>query len=88
MNADDLFIKLNYLGPNGQTLNIEQKAALQTSLPLLKKNSKFDRVIFWGKIVGLQRDYLIAQGFGTSLIGTPKSFCRLIPNKFHLTNSL
>lgn len=48
----------------GNILNIEQRAALQTSLTILKKNYKFQRVFFWGKILGSKEDYFIAQGRG------------------------
>lgn len=76
MNSEDLFIKLNYLGPCGHTLNLEHRSALQTTLPLLQKNCKLDRVKFWGKILGISRDYLIAQGFSVNRFGGVKNFCR------------
>lgn len=64
MNAEDLTLKIGYIQQaNAHTLNIEERAALQSSLALLKRNGKFSRVVFWGKIFGLKRDYLIAQGY-------------------------
>ncbi|CAB1429317.1 unnamed protein product [Pleuronectes platessa] len=45
-------------------LNVEQRAALQTSLVILQKNYKFQRVLLWGKVLGLKADYFIAQGRG------------------------
>lgn len=77
MNAEDLFVKLDFLGPSGHTLNLEERAALQSSLLILKKNAKFRRVQFWGKVFGANRDYLLAQGTGENLLDR-KSFCRFV----------
>lgn len=77
MALDEL--KLNYFGPSGHTLNIEQRSVLQSSLPLLKKNLKLDRIQFWGKIFGTSKDYLIAQGFGNDAFDTKKTFIRYSP---------
>jgi hypothetical protein len=77
MNCDDWY-KLEYLSTSGHTLNVEERSALQTSLQLLKRNCKFKRVHFWGKVYGTHRDYLIAQGFGNNLLRGKKSFCRSV----------
>ncbi|XP_060948035.1 radial spoke head protein 9 homolog [Limanda limanda] len=45
-------------------LNEEQRVALQISLVILQKNYKFQRVLLWGKVLGLKADYFIAQGRG------------------------
>lgn len=64
MNAEDVTQKLNYIQQaNAYTLNIEERAALQSSLLILKRNGKFSKLVFWGKIYGLKKDYLIAQGY-------------------------
>ncbi len=76
MIAEDLNSKLDFIASNGVILNVEEKSALQTSLLVLKKNCKFKRTQFWGKIIGLQKDYLIAQGYGNNLFGTKKTFTR------------
>lgn len=47
----------------GQTLTVEQKASIQTSLNVLKRESKFDTVKFLGRLSGSRGDYLLAQGF-------------------------
>jgi len=39
---------------------------MQSSLPILKKNYKFNSVFFWGKLQGLTADYLIAKGIEES----------------------
>uniref|UniRef100_A0A3Q1HC66 Radial spoke head protein 9 homolog n=1 Tax=Acanthochromis polyacanthus TaxID=80966 RepID=A0A3Q1HC66_9TELE len=64
MDSDSLFFSLELVAGSGNSLSLEQKAALQTSLVILKKNYKFQRVLFWGKILGLRQDYFIAQGRG------------------------
>ncbi|XP_049445708.1 radial spoke head protein 9 homolog isoform X1 [Epinephelus fuscoguttatus] len=64
MDSDSLYYSLELVGGSGNNLNVEQRTALQTSLVLLKKNYKFHRVLFWGKILGLKEDYFIAQGRG------------------------
>lgn len=53
---------LEHVAGSGCNLNIEQRAALQSSLSILKKNYKFHRILFWGKILGVIEDYFIAQG--------------------------
>jgi hypothetical protein len=76
MIAEELHARLENIGSSGHTLNIEERSALQTSLLVLKRNCKFKRVHFWGKVFGLNRDYLVAQGFSSNYFGTKKSFTR------------
>ncbi|XP_061566414.1 radial spoke head protein 9 homolog [Cololabis saira] len=64
MDSSSLCRDLDLVAGNGCILTVEQRAALQVSLVSLKKNHKFTRVLFWGKILGLERDYFIAQGRG------------------------
>ncbi|KAK9533413.1 hypothetical protein VZT92_008532 [Zoarces viviparus] len=64
MDSSMLSDSLELVAGSGIILSVEQRAALQTSLVLLKKNYKFHRVLFWGKILGIKRDYFIAQGRG------------------------
>ncbi|XP_029281631.1 radial spoke head protein 9 homolog isoform X2 [Cottoperca gobio] len=64
MDSNSLYYSLELVAGSGSTLNVEQRTALQTSLVILKKNYKFRRVLFWGKILGLKEDYFIAQGRG------------------------
>ncbi|TNN61569.1 Radial spoke head protein 9 [Liparis tanakae] len=64
MDSNSLYYSLELVSGTGSTLSVEQRAALQTSLVMLKKNYKFHRVLFWGKILGLNSDYFIAQGRG------------------------
>ncbi|XP_031437919.1 radial spoke head protein 9 homolog [Clupea harengus] len=62
MDSTSLFYALDLVSGAGLTLSSEQKAALKTSLIILQKNYKFQRVLFWGKILGITGDYFIAQG--------------------------
>ncbi|KAJ8409171.1 hypothetical protein AAFF_G00241920 [Aldrovandia affinis] len=62
MDSSTLYYSLELVSGNGLILSCEQKAALQTSLVILKRNYRFSRVLFWGKILGVKGDYFIAQG--------------------------
>ncbi|XP_018551686.1 LOW QUALITY PROTEIN: radial spoke head protein 9 homolog [Lates calcarifer] len=73
MNSDSLYYSLELVAGSGYTLNIEQRAALQTSLVILRKNYKFQRVLYWGKILGLKEDYFIAQGRGEDEMNDKKN---------------
>jgi len=48
---------------------------MQSSLPILKKNYKFSKVLFWGKLQGMQADYLIAKGIEESYTTTKFFYC-------------
>ncbi|XP_046878309.1 radial spoke head protein 9 homolog isoform X1 [Hypomesus transpacificus] len=62
MDSNTLYYSLDLVSGTGLTLSSEQRAAMHTSLVILKKNYKFNRVLFWGKILGIKGDYFIAQG--------------------------
>ncbi|KAK0141490.1 Radial spoke head protein 9 [Merluccius polli] len=64
MDSSTLRYSLDLVSGNGYTVSGEQRAALHTSLQLLKKNYRYTRVLFWGKVLGLKQDYYIAQGKG------------------------
>ena len=64
MDSEGLHLNIEYLSGSGVVLSPEQKAALQTSLVIMKTNYKFEKVKLWGKILGLKEDYFIAQGSG------------------------
>ncbi|XP_069014490.1 radial spoke head protein 9 homolog [Embiotoca jacksoni] len=64
MDSQSLYYSLELAAGGRYILNVEQRTALQTSLVILKKNYKFNRVLFWGKIMGLKQYYFIAQGRG------------------------
>lgn len=76
MDSNSLYYSLEFVAGSGYTLNVEQRAALQTSLVILMKNYKFHRVLLWGKILGLKEDYFIAQGRGEDEMQDKKYFYR------------
>lgn len=68
MEIQRLFQELDFVASTGVILSIEQKTALQTSLPVLKAENKFHGLFFWGKIIGIGRDYYIAKGVGENYL--------------------
>ena len=78
MEADTLHLDIDYVGSSGIILSTEQKAALQSSLVILKSNYKYKRVLFWGKIFGVKNDYFIVQGIGMDELKDRHSLYRLV----------
>lgn len=76
MDSQSLHSSLEYVGGSGYNLNIEQRTALESSLLILKKNYKFHRLLFWGKILCLKEDYFIAQGRGEDEIQDKRNLYR------------
>lgn len=76
MDSDSLHYFVDLAAGNGLTLSSEQRASLQTSLVILKKNYKFSRVLFWGKILGIKCDYFIAQGIEEDEMKNKKTLYR------------
>ena len=66
MDSQSLHLSIDFVGSSGVILSPEQKAALQTSLIILKNDQKFAQVKFWGKILGVSDDYYIAKGSSTN----------------------
>jgi len=62
MEVSGLFSVLDNTAFPGGTLSAEERSALQASFVLLKENYHFAEIRFWGKVRGLERDYLICQG--------------------------
>ncbi|XP_005999412.1 radial spoke head protein 9 homolog [Latimeria chalumnae] len=85
MDADSLHVSLDHVAGNGLLLSTEQKAALQTSLLIMEKNYKFRRVFFWGKILGREADYFIAQGIvGQDEMGEKQTLYSMNCMEWHL----
>ena len=78
MESGSLHLCIDYVGTSGFLLSPEQKTALQMSLTILKNNSKFKKVYFWGKILGIKDDYFIAEGITNDEIADRKTFYRYI----------
>jgi len=76
MDSQNLHLYIDFVGSSGVILSSEQKAALQTSLVILKSNNRFSRVKFWGKILGIKDDYYIAQGFANDQFAEKTTFYR------------
>lgn len=77
MNSDSLNQNLDYISSSGAILSVEQKAALQSSLIILKNQQKFNLVEFWGRIDGTKNDYFIVQGIGTDQLKDRKTLYSL-----------
>ncbi|XP_066524313.1 radial spoke head protein 9 homolog isoform X2 [Hoplias malabaricus] len=84
MDSDALYYSLDLVSGNGLILTPEQRAALQTSLVILKRNYKLKRVLFWGRIWGIRSDYFIAQGVGEDEMTDKKSLYSLNCMDWHL----
>ena len=76
MDSDGLHLCIDHVGSSGIILSNEAKAALQTSLVILQNESKFNRVYFWGKILGIKDDYYLAQGVYKDEFAGRKTFYR------------
>ena len=76
MDAENLLTDIDLVAAAGIVLSTELKAALQTSLVLLKSSERFKKVVFWGKVSGVARDYYVAQGIPENEIKGKKSFYR------------
>lgn len=64
MDTASLASALEVVAPAcGATLSVDERVAVETSLAVLKSDNVFDKVVFWGRISGVQNDYLIAQGY-------------------------
>lgn len=58
---DDLENNLKFISKfNGVSLNIEERFKLEIALNNLHLNIKSDEIWFWGKIIGVEKDYYVA----------------------------
>ena len=58
---NDLEESLNYIALfNGTTLNLEERLKLEIALDELQISVKSEEIFFWGKIIGVEKDYYIA----------------------------
>ncbi|KAJ3025413.1 UNVERIFIED_CONTAM: Radial spoke head protein 9 [Siphonaria sp. JEL0065] len=51
----------------GVTLNAQERAVMTTSLRVKAEAEKLQNLCFWGKILAIQKDYMIAQANGANL---------------------
>jgi radial spoke head protein 9 len=73
IDVNTLLLDVDNLAYSGIVLNAEQRAALQTSLVVQRDQYKFNRIYFWGKIIGTKEDYFIAQGVSANELADKKS---------------
>lgn len=78
MDADTLHLDIDYVASSGVILSVEQKAALQSSLIILKTQQQFQRIQFWGKIFGIKADYFVVQGVEGDELKERKTLYRLV----------
>jgi len=62
MEFHELELALKYLASTGQTLNVQEVTGLTTGLTRLKQNELYTEIFFWGKCLGVERDYYVAYG--------------------------
>uniref|UniRef100_A0A673T9K4 Radial spoke head protein 9 homolog n=1 Tax=Suricata suricatta TaxID=37032 RepID=A0A673T9K4_SURSU len=77
MDAESLLLSLELASGSGQGLSPDRRASLLTSLMLVKRDYRFDRVLFWGRILGLVGDYYIAQGLSEDQLAPRKTLYSL-----------
>lgn len=76
MDADSLLLSLELASGSGQGLSPDRRASLLTSLLLVKRDYRYSRVLFWGRILGLVADYYIAQGLDADQLAPRKTLYR------------
>ncbi len=76
MDASDFHEYIGYISSFGVILSPEEKAALQSSLVILRNEQKSQRVRFWGKIHGVKENYYVAQCIGKDELSDKKTFYR------------
>eukprot|EP01137_Pigoraptor_chileana_P033813 Opistho-2@25345 len=74
MDGDDVHVSIEYVSSSGAVLSVEHKAALETSLVILRDTQKAHRVKFWGKVVTTHNDYFVAESLGKDELAERKSF--------------
>uniref|UniRef100_A0A8C5UUK1 Radial spoke head protein 9 homolog n=1 Tax=Microcebus murinus TaxID=30608 RepID=A0A8C5UUK1_MICMU len=77
MDAEGLLLSLELASGSGQGLGPDRRASLLTSLMLVKRDYRYDRVLFWGRILGLVSDYYIAQGVSEDQLAPRKTLYSL-----------
>ncbi|XP_066467672.1 radial spoke head protein 9 homolog isoform X2 [Tiliqua scincoides] len=72
MDAETLPYALDLVAGSGVVLSPERRAALRTSLLLVRRDYRFEQVRLWGRIQGIRGAYYVAEGLGPDRIG-PRS---------------
>ncbi|XP_057317007.1 radial spoke head protein 9 homolog [Hydractinia symbiolongicarpus] len=87
MDSDNLSLNIDYVASSGVVLSVEQKAALYSSLVILKSQQKFQKVQFVGKVLGTRNDYFLVQGVGKDELKDRKTLYSLDCVKWGLMSS-
>ncbi|XP_066215418.1 radial spoke head protein 9 homolog isoform X1 [Saccopteryx leptura] len=77
MDAESLLLSLELASGSGLGLSPDRRASLLTSLLLVKRDYRYSRVLFWGRILGLVADYYIAQGLSEDHLAPRKTLYSL-----------
>ncbi|XP_074102921.1 radial spoke head protein 9 [Cotesia typhae] len=64
MEYNKLSESIDTVGYSGVCIGTERSQLLKNSLLLLGKENNFDKIYYWGRINGIERDYYIAYGHG------------------------
>ncbi|XP_061482399.1 radial spoke head protein 9 homolog isoform X2 [Rhineura floridana] len=70
MDAETLPYALDLVASSGVCLSPERRAALRTSLLLVRRDYRFEQVRLWGRIQGIRGVYYIAEGVGPDRAGS------------------
>eukprot|EP00696_Hemimastix_kukwesjijk_P007177 gnl/Hemi2/19108_TR6337_c0_g1_i1.p1 gnl/Hemi2/19108_TR6337_c0_g1~~gnl/Hemi2/19108_TR6337_c0_g1_i1.p1 ORF type:complete len:385 (-),score=142.35 gnl/Hemi2/19108_TR6337_c0_g1_i1:217-1236(-) len=62
---------LPYISVDGHTINIEQRARLESAEKILLKNYKLQKIALFGRVTGVRADYLVCLGYKASDLLTP-----------------
>ncbi|KAJ3130997.1 Radial spoke head protein 9 [Physocladia obscura] len=66
MAALDLSDVPQHFSLAGITLNAQERAVMASSLKIKAEAEKLHNLCFWGKIMAIQKDYMIAQAHGSN----------------------
>jgi len=70
---------LDSVGYAGRGLNVAERATLEITMAKKVREESLDEMLFWGKIFGTNKDYLIC-------VGTKKAFSGVPEKKFYVCN--
>lgn len=71
MDVNEIELGLKHCSSIGVTLSVEEVSGLQAGLLRLQEFQKFDKVFFWGKILGTEKDYYICYGLQSNKYAFP-----------------
>lgn len=88
MDCRNLEQHVSFFASSGNVLSSETLAQISNSLTIAKHNNKFEKVLFWGKIMGVKEDYIIVQGIsGKDELNEKTTLYSLNGNDWHLLST-